>query len=270
MSSRVLRLVSPAFVIGAAIGAFCVVLAALHLMADYEDALFDQIVASVVQPQWPETQKIAVLTAETHALLKDRAKFFVNHGYVGPSTSWLTSADVHLLDGRGVCRSHASVLGRLLDRAGIQFRIVRIYFPAKGTWACHLGIEARAEGKWRAIEPFDNIVFPVDYLELSRHWADYKALAPSGYDPHLYQAEIRYTNWRRIPVIMPVIKKILDRTAPKFASTFSLRRYLLNAYRVYEIGMLLVLLAAVGYFLLRFAIVRRRRALSLMKPAASF
>ena len=270
MSSRVLRFVSPAFVMGAAIGAFGVALVALHVMADYEDALFDQIVAAVVQPEWPEAQKIAALTAETHALLKDRAKFFVNTGYVAPRTSWLTSADVNLLDGRGVCRSHASVLGRLLDRAGIHFRIVRIYFPDKGTWACHLGIEAEAEGKWRAIEPYDNIVFPVDYLELSRHWADYKALAPAGYDPRLDQAEIHYTNWRRIPVIMPAIKKILDVTAPEFASTFSLRRYLLNAYRVYEIGLLLVLLAVANYFLLRFAIVRSRRAFSLMKPAASF
>jgi hypothetical protein len=270
MRSRLLGPVSSPFVIGAVIGAVGVVLASLHLMAEYEDALFDQIVGSIVQPQWSETQKVNALAAETHELLKDRAKVFVDSGYVGFRDSWLNSADVHLLEGRGVCRSHASVLGRLLDRAGIHFRIVRIYFPEAGTWACHLGIEANAEGKWRAIEPFDNIVFPVDYAELSRHWNDYKNLAPMGYDPHLDKAEIFYTNWARIPVIMPAIKKILDVAAPEFASTVSLRSYLLNVYRVYEIGLLLVLFAVANYFLLRLAIVRSRRAFSLMKPAASF
>jgi hypothetical protein len=51
-------------------------------------------------------------------------------------------------------------------------------------------------------------------------------------------AGVRYTNWTKIPVIMPAIKKVLDFTAPEFASTFSVRRYVLNVYRVYEVGLL--------------------------------
>lgn len=269
MRYRLLRLVSSPFVIGAVVGLLGILLASLHLMAEYEDALFDQIVGSIVQPDWSESQKIKALTAETHELLKDRAKVFANTGTVSIRDSWLDSADVHLLDGRGICRSHASVLGRMLDRAGIYFRVVRIYFPASDRWACHLAIEAKADGKWRAIDPFDNLVFPVDYVELSRHWDAYKDLAPPGYDRHLDKAEVFYTNWYRIPVIMPAIKKVLDWTAPDLASNFSLRRYLLNVYRVYEVGLLLLVLVVATFFLLRLAIVRSRKALSLMKPSAS-
>jgi hypothetical protein len=83
-------------------------------------------------------------------------------------------------------------------------------------------------------------------------------------------AGVRYTNWTKIPVIIPAIKKVLDFAAPEFASTFSVRRYILNVYRIYEVGLLSPLFLVAAYLLLRMASVRRRRALSLMKPAASF
>jgi len=83
-------------------------------------------------------------------------------------------------------------------------------------------------------------------------------------------AGVRYTNWTKIPVIMPAIKTVLDFAAPEFESPFSVRRYVLNVYRVYEVGLLSLLFAVAAYLLLRMASVRKRRALSLMKPAASF
>jgi hypothetical protein len=67
---------------GAVLGSLAVVLAVLHVMADYEDALYDQIVASVVQPLSSETQKVVALTAATHVLLEDRLKVFSDKSYV--------------------------------------------------------------------------------------------------------------------------------------------------------------------------------------------
>jgi hypothetical protein len=62
--------------VGAVLGSLAVVLAVLHVMADYEDALYDQIVASVVQPLSSETQEVVALTVATHVLLEDRLKVF--------------------------------------------------------------------------------------------------------------------------------------------------------------------------------------------------
>jgi hypothetical protein len=135
---------------------------------------------------------------------------------------------------------------------------------------CHATIEAYADGKWIAVDPLYNVVFPVSAAEVGRNWDTYKALTPPGYDMKYKYAGVRYTNWTKIPVIMPAIKTVLDFVAPEFASTFSVRRYVLNVYRVYEVGLLSLLFVVAAYLLLRMASVRKRRALSLMKPAASF
>jgi hypothetical protein len=66
----------------AALGALVVVLAVLHIMADYEVALYDQIVASIVQLNSSDTQRVVALTAATHVLLKDRLKVFADKSYV--------------------------------------------------------------------------------------------------------------------------------------------------------------------------------------------
>jgi transglutaminase superfamily protein len=255
---------------GVVLGALAAVLAVLHIMANYEDGLYDQIVASTVQPHSSDTQKVVALTAATHVLLEERLKVFAGKNYVSIRDWWFPSGDVHLIDGRGACGSHAHVLGRLLDRVGIDFRGVQMYCADWNTWGCHATIEAYADGKWIAVDPSYNVVFPVSAAEVGRNWDIYKELTPPDYDMNFNYAGVRYTNWTKIPVIMPAIKRILDFAAPKFASTLSVRRYVLNLYRAYEVGLLSLLLVVAIFLLLRIAIVRRRSALSLMKPAASF
>jgi hypothetical protein len=145
-----------------------------------------------------------------------------------------------------------------------------MYCADSNTWGCHATIEADADGKWIAVDPLCNVVFPVGAAEVGRNWDPYKAFTSPGYDMKYNYAGVRYTNCTKIPVIMPAMKTVLDFGAPKFASTFSVRRYVINVYRVYEGGLLSLLFVAAAYLLLRMASVRRRRALSLMKPAASF
>ena len=55
---------------GAVLGSLAVILAVLHVMADYEDALYDPIVASIVQPNSSDTQRVVALTAATHVCSK--------------------------------------------------------------------------------------------------------------------------------------------------------------------------------------------------------
>ena len=113
-----------------------------------------------------------------------------------------------------------------------------MYCADSNTWGCHATIEAYADGKWIAVDPLYNVIFPVSAAEVGRNWDTYKALTPPGYDMKYKYAGVRYTNWTKIPVIMPAIKTVLDFAAPEFESPFSVRRYVLNAYRVYEVGLL--------------------------------
>ena len=155
------RLSIKSLLFGAVLGSLAVILAVLHVMADYEDALYDQIVASIVQPDSSETQKVVALTAATHVLLEDRFKVFADKSYVSFRDWLFPSGDVQLMDGRGACGSHEHVLGLLRDRAGIDFRGAQMYCADSNPWGCHATIEAYADGNWIAVDPLYNVVFPV-------------------------------------------------------------------------------------------------------------
>ena len=61
----------------------------------------------------------------------------------------------------------------------------------------------------------------------------YKPQLPAGYDMNYRYEDVRYSNWTKIPVVMPSIKKILDLTIGKTeADTISLRTYFLRKYNI--------------------------------------
>ena len=226
---------------GALIGALGLALVALHVLADYEDHLFDQIVSSTIEPDWSDQKKLVVLTAVAHDDIFGGKNSINIHDWLG---QWLVQ------DGLRDCGTYSGVLGRLLDRAGIGFRIAQMYCPEEGVWGCHITLEAKVNGGWLAVDPLYNIVFPVSYEEVGRNWDKYKRLTPSNYDEKYRYAGVRYTNWNKIPIVLPATKWLLDFVAPEFARTLSLRSYFLNLYRVYEFaGFFLILV--VGFLLLR-------------------
>ena len=63
-------------------------------------------------------------------------------------------------------------------------------------------------------------------------------------------ADVRYTNWTKIPVVMSATKSLLNVVAPEFVSTLSICGYLLNMYRTYEVMLLLALLGVGGIVVL--------------------
>lgn len=239
-----------AFLAGMAAGILGLAIVALHIFADDEDALFDRIVAEKTASDWTDQRKLAVLTNVAHTLVKNRADIFAGRGRPGFRERWLRSADVDLLTGSGACGSYTSVLARLLDRAGIPFRISQMYC-AEGGWGCHITVDAKVEGKWVAADALYDVVYPVDGETVGENWDQYRYLLPDDYDPRYRYADIRYTNWTKIPLVMPAAKRILDRVAPGFAKTLSLRSYVLNIYRTYEVALIFLALCCGLLALLR-------------------
>ncbi len=247
------------FFLGILAGAIGIALLALHLFADHENALFDQIVAAKVENDWSDLKKLTVLTATAHDLVGPRKAIFADQKKINFRDTWLRSADVDLQTGRGACGSYTAVLARLLDRAGIPFRLLQIYCEDGQEWGCHITLDAKIDGKWMAADAMYNVVYPVEGKEVGRNWEKYAHLVPANYDMRYRYADVRYTNWTKIPVIMPATKSLLNLVAPEFASTLSIRGYLLNMYRTYEVMLLLALLGAGGIVLVFQLITRSAR-----------
>jgi hypothetical protein len=56
---------------------------------------------------------------------------------------------------------------------------------------------------------------------------------PAGYDTAYHYEDVRYSNWTKVPVIFPAIKKILDLTLGKpQADVISVRTYFLKMYDI--------------------------------------
>lgn len=210
----------------------------LHVLAEQEDALLDDIVAKATRPEWSEQRKLVALTEVTHRLMKPRLNFFQGQGQSSFRMSWFRTVDMELVEARGSCGSFTHVLARLLDRAGIAYRIFQMYCDSTATWGCHILLEAKVDGAWKSVDASYNVVFPLPAREIGRNWARMKTLVPADYDPQYHYADLRYTNWEKVPVLMPAIRSAIRAVAPEFADTFSMRTYFLDAYRVAEILLL--------------------------------
>lgn len=202
-----------------------------------EDALLTDIVERVTLPDWSDEKKVVALTSITNVLIQPRKKFF-GEGRPSFRTTWLRSIDMELVEARGSCGSYTHVLARLLDNAGIQHRIFQIYCPTSGIYGCHIALEAKINGAWRSVDPLFNVVLPVSARQAGQDWEKYRDLFPADYNPEYRYADLRYTNWDKIPVIMPSIKSLLDWIAPEFGSTLSVRSYVINVYRNWAVGCL--------------------------------
>lgn len=270
MERRVARPLPPAssglrFLAGALTGAAGLALVVLHIFAGYEDVLFDRIVAAKVESGWTDEKKVAVLTNAAHELVKYRAEIFTNLPPSGLRERWLRSAEVDLMTGRGACGSFTSVLARLLDRAGIGYRVAQMYCEASG-WGCHIILEANVGGRWVTADALYDVVFPAGAKDVGERWDEFRALTPPDYEQSYRYADIRYTNWTKVPVLMPAVKSVLDRFAPEFSRTLSIRSYVLNVYRTYEIALTL-LVAGAGLAALGVSWRRRPKALAQKRPA---
>ena len=71
------------------------------------------------------------------------------------------------------------------------------------------------------------------FEEVKNNWDYYKTQLPSGYNLNYRYEDVRYSNWTKVPILLPSIKKILDLSlGKKEADTISLRIYFLRKYNL--------------------------------------
>lgn len=218
-------------------------LAAIFFMlinSRYEDRLYDTLVSKVTKPEMSEEEKAFSLLHAAHRLSMPRYEIWGERLNLGVRERLFLSADSELLEARWRCASFTHVLCRALQRAGFDARIAQM--KSRNIWGGHVLLEAKIEDNWVALDPLYDLYFvrPDKRLasidDIRKDWEYFKKQVPADYDEGYKYEDIRYSNWEKIPVIMPLVKSVLSVImGEQNAERISLRAAFLNLYKLYAV-----------------------------------
>lgn len=231
----------------------------------YEDRLFKAL-ASDVKKQSYTGSNISDSTFLVNSLhlvhrsLEDRQGLFSDIG--GLKGGLIQPLTVDLMTGQGACGSYALVLARLVNELGYETRMVQM--EVNNEPAGHILIEAKYKDKWIVLDPSYDHYFRhsngtiASFTDIQSDWNYYQNQVPPNYDLRYKYEGKQYTNWNKIPVLMPAIKKVLDWTIGKEnADTLSLRILVLRKFHVFFIITLVIQLLLISYMI--YYIYRRQK-----------
>lgn len=153
-----------------------------------------------------------------------------------------------LMTGKGACGSNSYVLGRILQEFGMQVRFPQM--KVNGAYGGHILLEAKTSDGWKVFDPLYNLAFKrpdgklASFSDVHADWNYYKQQLPKDYDINYAYEDARYTNWGKIPVVMPLIHQFLSLIKGKEAAdTYSLRTLFLSKYNIIFNTILVVYIA---------------------------
>lgn len=155
-----------------------------------------------------------------------------------------------LMTTNGACGSYAYILSRLLSELNVPNRIAQM--KVDGLYAAHNVVEAKTAKGWVVLDGLYNLYFKkadgnmASFSDVQHNWNFYSSQVPARYD-HKYKYEgVRYTNWNKVPVLMPAIKGILSATLGKERTEhLSLRTFFLRKFHILfevAVGLYVILL----------------------------
>jgi hypothetical protein len=184
-----------------------------------------------------QAESALALLHASHALVKPRVTAFSAHSSPGIRERVLNSGDFALIEGTGVCGSYTHVLALALKSAGFPVRIAQMRCGDR--WSCHILLETRIDGRWVVMDPSFDLAFRnrdgtlASFSQVRRDWARHRDNLPAEYPLEYAYEDVRYTNWDKVPGLMPLIKWLLDIVLGEAANEISLRAHVLHLYRTY-------------------------------------
>jgi hypothetical protein len=226
-------------------------------MADnYEKRIFSSLATKIADEthNMPEDSVLMHILHSTNYLLIRRASIF-HEASSNPSTApsdFTASLTGDLMTVQGACGSFTKVMARLAKNLGFECRIGQM--KVNGVYGGHIIPEIRTSKGWIVVDPMYDLAFVnnrgqhASFQEISANWDYFKKQVPKNYN-HDYRYEgVRYTNWEKVPVILPFIKKTLDISLGKErADAISIRADFLSIYHVYSFILLLFILPLSAY-----------------------
>jgi hypothetical protein len=227
----------------------------------YENNLFSVIKSSIDNQITPKDTKDSIVIKAMNAcyqLMKDRAPTFGHTTSFGLEADLVHPASVDLMTTRGACGSYSQVLARMIQDFHYPLRLPQM--KANGVYAAHNLVEVNTgndDNSWVVLDPTYNTYFVrpdgklASFRDVQADWNYYQHQVPKNYDLSYHYEDVRYSNWTKIPVLLPGIKKLLDMTMGKEkADTFSMRMLFLHMYQLY-LYITLLLYIPVLFFTLR-------------------
>lgn len=234
----------PAF-IGFLHGIFIAAFLYLGMEYFYSNSIYEEIVSRATTPEMAQEEKAVAIMGAVHKLLEPRTEFFGGRGNISFGPLKALNASRTILIFGGACGDYTHILGRSLQAADIKIRIIQM--RVGDIFGGHIVVEALINDRWAIFDPLYNLYFRnpdgslATFLEINENWNYFKNQIPKNYDPTYNYGGMRRTNWAKIPVILPAVKKIIDWTVgPEVRKEISIRAYALNVWLVYIIILSLI------------------------------
>jgi hypothetical protein len=102
----------------------------------------------------------------------------------------------------------------------------------------HILLEAKTSKGWVVLDGSYDLFFKnpdgnlASFADVQGNWEYYKKQLPQGYNYAYRYEDVRYTNWNKIPIMMPFIKSVFALFMGKNADTFSMRTYFIRKFHV--------------------------------------
>jgi transglutaminase superfamily protein len=209
--------------------------------SSYENGLFLTIKANIDSKLDPhDTQdSIAVKAMEAvNYLMVNRAYIFNNIKSLGLEADLLHPTSVDLMTTRGACGSYATVLARVLQTYHYPIRIAQM--KANGHFGAHNLVEVKTNTGWVVLDPTFNLYFIrpdsqlASFADVQNNWSYYSRQTPRDYDSNYKYEDVRYTDWDKVPILFPAVRRVLTFFwGAQKVNTFSFRTYFLKIYEIY-------------------------------------
>ncbi|MBS1914844.1 MAG: hypothetical protein JST87_01135 [Bacteroidetes bacterium] len=212
------------------------------IQASYENELFTTIQKNINKKiDLNDTQdSIVVKIMQTcNSLLGNRAPVFTESDDLdGVEVNYIHPASIDLMTARGACGSYSLVLARLLQNYNLPVRIAQM--KANGIYGAHNVVETKIQSGWVVLDPTFDLYFVTpenklaSFTDVKKNWGYYSKQVPKEYNNTYRYEDVRYTNWTKIPIVLPLTKKLLDIIFGKEKSnTICVRMIFLRIYDVY-------------------------------------
>ena len=180
-----------------------------------------------------------------NSLQQNRQTIFGGATFSGLKSTLFHSATDDLLTGQGACGSASTILARILKSYNYKIRLAQM--KVGNIWGGHIVTEVKKEEGWIVLDPIFKCFFKkpdgtlASFKDVHENWNYYKLQVPAGYDLNYDYDDARYTNWGKLKLIGPIIRKAIALFyGNEKANEFSLRSYVLRNYHtLYLIALIL-------------------------------
>lgn len=163
----------------------------------------------------------------------NRLDVFTHQEIKGLKANLFHPVTMDLITGNGACGSASAILARILKANAYKVRFAQM--KVGEVYGGHIMIEVFRDKHWILLDPLFNLYFKdstnkfASFKDVQTNFEYYKKQLPTNYPIDYQFADVRYTNWNKIKIVGPIVKKCMDFfMGKKNADEVCIRSYILR------------------------------------------